>query len=129
MRLMVVAIRVVSALGSPHTQISDPSGCTPFGANAGSFSGTSSSWSSTSALRIARQSVGSAADVASGVGVALGAGDSAVALGEALGAAALAGLLDDGVGVPVAQAVSVVNTRRADAAAPAIVISRATCRL
>ena len=68
--IVIVVVRcVVSAAGSPQMQMSVPSDCIPDGPKAGSLSGVSPSWASTSSDRIARQSDGSCVST---VGVALG---------------------------------------------------------
>lgn len=111
---MMVTSLVVSARGSAHAQIRDPSSCTPEGPKAASFSGTPSSWASTPSLRIARQSVGSATPLV-GVGLGVGLGDVVVlAVGDSL----LLGL-EDSLGVPasgdsgVQPARTMVSTRAA----------------
>ncbi|GAB6856689.1 hypothetical protein JCM13591A_07940 [Microbacterium xylanilyticum] len=82
---------VVSAPGSAQMQIRLPSACTPLGPNTGEFNGVLPSCASTSAERIALQSVGRA------TGVDVGLGEGELVLGGEL-------LAGDGVLVPVAEA-------------------------
>lgn len=125
LREIVVVMFVVSAFGSAQMQIRLPSDCTPLGPYTGEFNGVSPSCESTSADRIALQSVGRATGVDVGLGVGellvpgeglfvgcAGSDPAAVPPAEADGLEAVPGV----VGVHAASAATRVRAAMATAA-------------